>query len=105
MNAGYRFLHSAHMFDAFAKGCVAMVQCASLGFIYFHIGFILRMGLVLLRRLQGVCKACPNTAWLLFLGFFLALLGMVAIAVYLNRKRINLAGLSIGVVSVPFLHR
>lgn len=56
--------------------------------------------IVVLCRLNGNCKACPNTAWLLFLGFFLALGVAVSVAIYLSRKRVNLAGLSIGVVRV-----
>ncbi len=50
-------------------------------------------------RLRGRCAKCPDTAWLLFLGFALAIVAAVAAAVYLSGKRINLAGLSIGVVS------
>jgi hypothetical protein len=50
-------------------------------------------------RLRSRCATCPNTAWLLFLGFSLALVCAVAAAVYLSKKRINMAGLSIGVVS------
>jgi hypothetical protein len=49
-------------------------------------------------RLRGKCASCPNTAWLLFFGFALAILAAVAAAVYLAGKRINMAGLSIGVV-------
>ncbi len=50
-------------------------------------------------RLRGRCAKCPDTAWLLFLGFALAIVAAVAAAVYLSGKRINMAGLSIGVVS------
>ena len=49
-------------------------------------------------RLRDVCKACPNTAWLLFLMFSVALVAIVALAVYLSRKRLNLAALGIGIV-------
>jgi hypothetical protein len=49
-------------------------------------------------RLKGACASCPNTAWLLFLLFFLAIVGFVGAGVYLSKKRINLTGLSIGVV-------
>ena len=49
-------------------------------------------------RLNGGCASCPNTAWLLLLSFFLAVVGCVALAVYLSSKKINFAGLSIGVV-------
>lgn len=48
-------------------------------------------------RLKQECLPCPDTAWLLFLSFFAALALLAAIAAYLNKKRINLAGLSIGV--------
>jgi hypothetical protein len=41
---------------------------------------------------------CPNNAWLLFLGFAGAIVACVAAAVYLSKKRINMAGLSVGVV-------
>ena len=51
-------------------------------------------------RLKSTCHPCPNTAWLLFLLFSLAIMALVAIAVYLSKKKINLAGLSIGVVRV-----
>ncbi len=50
-------------------------------------------------RLRGRCAKCPDTAWLLFLGFALAVIAAAAAAVYLSGKRINMAGLSIGVVS------
>ncbi len=49
-------------------------------------------------RLKGKCASCPNTAWLLFLGFALVVVAAVIAAVYLSGKRINMAGLSIGVV-------
>ncbi len=47
---------------------------------------------------NGRCKFCPNTAWLLFLMFAIAIVSAVAAAVYLSKKRVNLAGLSVGVV-------
>ena len=50
-------------------------------------------------RLSGTCHKCPNTAWLLFLLFSLAIVAAVAVAVYLSKKKINFAVLSIGVVS------
>ncbi len=56
-------------------------------------------------RLKGKCAGCPNTAWLLFLGFSLAVIAAVAAAVYLAGKRINMAGLSIGVVRVNWSDR
>jgi hypothetical protein len=49
-------------------------------------------------RLRSRCATCPNTAWLLFFGFSIAIVAAVAAAVYLSKKRINMAGLSIGVV-------
>ena len=49
-------------------------------------------------RLKSECRACPNTAWLLFLLFGAAIMVIVSFAVYLSKKKINLAGVSIGVV-------
>ena len=49
-------------------------------------------------RRGGRCHTCPNTAWLLFLSFAFAIVAVVGAAVYLSRKRVNLAGLSVGVV-------
>ena len=49
--------------------------------------------------MKGRCASCPNTAWLLFLLFSAAILVAVVGAVYLSKKRINMAGLSVGVVS------
>jgi hypothetical protein len=49
-------------------------------------------------RLKERCAKCPNTAWLLFLMFSLALLALVAVSVYLSKKRLNLAALGIGLV-------
>ncbi len=54
------------------------------------------------RRVRDVCKKCPNTAWLLFLMFALVLIALVAISVYLSKKRLNLAILGIGVVSASY---
>ena len=45
-----------------------------------------------------MCRACPNTAWLLFLMFALGLVILVAISVYLSKKRLKLSVLGIGVV-------
>ncbi len=56
-------------------------------------------------RLKGRCATCPNTAWLLFLSFALAIVACVAAAVYLSKKRINMAGLSVGVVRSPDMYR
>ena len=52
-------------------------------------------------RKGDVCKKCPNTAWLLFLMFSFGLVVLVAVSVYLSKKRLNLAVLGIGVVRVP----
>jgi hypothetical protein len=49
-------------------------------------------------RYRGRCKVCPNTAWLIFLAFFIALASLVAASVYMSKRRINLAALGIGVV-------
>ena len=51
-------------------------------------------------RRSGTCRQCPDTAWLLFLSFSVVVVACVAAAVYLSKKRINFAGLSIGVVSL-----
>ncbi len=51
-------------------------------------------------RYKAGCTACPNTAWLLFLLFSVSLVTLVAMSVYLSKKRINLAALGIGVVRV-----
>ena len=57
---------------------------------------------VLLRdcRQNGTCHQCPNTAWLLFLMFSLALVAIVTLAVYLSKKRLNLAAMGIGIVRI-----
>jgi hypothetical protein len=55
-------------------------------------------------RSKGECVPCPNTAWLLLLMFLLALGTFVLGAVYLSRKRLNLAALGIGLVSALFTH-
>jgi hypothetical protein len=54
-------------------------------------------------RVKARCARCPGNAWLLFFAFALVITGAVAAAVYLSGKRINLAGLSIGVVSAVWL--
>ncbi len=48
-------------------------------------------------RLQQLCKACPNTGWLLILGVFVIVLCLIGLSVFLTKKRINVAGMSIGV--------
>ena len=52
-------------------------------------------------RLNGLCPRCPANAWLLPLSLaIVAVLALVA-AVYFNRKKLNIAGLSIGVRTDP----
>ena len=75
------------------------VGLCNLWFVWFTLG--LTTGLLLWAcRLRGKCHMCPNTAWLLFLLFALGLVFLVAVSVYLSRKRLNLAVLGIGVVGV-----
>ncbi len=50
-------------------------------------------------RLKTKCHGCPDTAWLLFLLFAIGLVVLVALSVYLSKKRLNLSVLGIGVVS------
>jgi hypothetical protein len=49
-------------------------------------------------RLNGTCRTCPNTAWLLFFLLSLVIIASVAVAVYFSERRVNFAVLSIGVV-------
>ncbi len=51
------------------------------------------------HRVKGRCVACPSTEWLLFLVFAAACVVLGAAGVYIRKKRISLAGLSVGVVS------
>lgn len=48
-------------------------------------------------RVQTWCEPCPDQAWLLILGFICAVLAMGGLAYYLNKKRVNLSGLTVGV--------
>ena len=48
-------------------------------------------------RLRQDCPPCPDLAWLFFVGFGVGLLSIVGFAYFLNKRRVNLAGLSIGV--------
>jgi hypothetical protein len=49
------------------------------------------------HRLDGKCPKCPSYAWVLPLAMvFVACLALLG-AVYFNRKKLNIAGLSIGV--------
>lgn len=48
-------------------------------------------------RLRQDCLECPNLAWLIFVGFGVGMVSIVAFAYFLNKRRVNLAGLSIGV--------
>jgi hypothetical protein len=52
------------------------------------------------RSVLGKCKWCPNTAWLLFLVVSLVLVALVALSVYLSKRKLNLAVLGIGMVRV-----
>jgi len=48
-------------------------------------------------RLNGECKKCPNNAWLLIVGFLLACVVLCMAGYVVNRKRINISFVSIGV--------
>jgi hypothetical protein len=79
--------------DLAARGSTDRAGCSAL-----YVGDRCAECIVGAYRLKGKCVRCPDTAWLLFLGFAVAVTAAVAAAVYLAGKRINLAGLSIGVV-------
>lgn len=49
-------------------------------------------------RRRERCVACPSTEWQLYLACGLTFVVLVAGAVYVRKKRISLAGLSVGVV-------
>jgi hypothetical protein len=51
------------------------------------------------HRVKGRCVACPSTEWLLYLVFAGACTVLGLAVVYIRKKRISLAGLSVGVVS------
>ncbi len=53
-----------------------------------------------LCRLDGKCPKCPSYAWVLPLSMVLVAMLALAGAVYFNRKKLNIAGLSIGVCVV-----
>ncbi len=48
-------------------------------------------------RLDIYCKACPNLAWLLIVGFVIIVCLLLLVGIWLNQRRINLAALGIGV--------
>lgn len=48
-------------------------------------------------RVQEQCVPCPDHAWLLILGFVSAVIACGAVAYWLNKKRVNLSGLTVGV--------
>jgi hypothetical protein len=48
-------------------------------------------------RLDVQCEPCPNLAWLLIVAFVLVVTVLLILGVWLNRRRINLAALGIGV--------
>ncbi len=56
------------------------------------------------HRVKGRCVACPSTEWLLFVVFAAVCVVLGAAAVYIRKKRISLAGLSVGVVSICANH-
>lgn len=48
-------------------------------------------------RVQEQCVPCPDHAWLLILGFITAVIAVGAVAYWLNKRRVNLSGLTVGV--------
>jgi hypothetical protein len=48
-------------------------------------------------RLGVYCEACPNLAWLLIVAFIIIVTLLLLVGVWLNKRRINLAALGIGV--------
>ncbi len=52
-------------------------------------------------RVGTECIACPNTEWVLFLVLGLAFSGSLLAVWYIRKKRISMAGLSVGVVRSP----
>jgi hypothetical protein len=54
-------------------------------------------------RLEGMCEPCPELAWLIIPGFLLALMALLAVAMYLQKKNVQLAGLSVGVDMMQIL--
>jgi len=52
------------------------------------------------RRLQGMCEVCPDEAWILIVAGVVAVMSAAGVAMYLQRKRVNLAA---GIIAVDFL--
>lgn len=48
-------------------------------------------------RLRSECVPCPDTAWLYLAAFVVGVCMLLGFGVFLNKRRINLSGLSIGV--------
>ena len=48
-------------------------------------------------RLSLNCAKCPNLAWLIILAFVVVVFLLMLLGVWLNKRRINLAALGIGV--------
>ena len=55
-------------------------------------------------RIEQRCNPCPDSAWLLLVGFFAALLAVMGFGLYLQGKAMNFAGFSIGVVRSGVVH-
>lgn len=47
-------------------------------------------------RLEGRCEPCPELAWLLIPGFLIGLMVLMGVGVYLQKKQVQLSGLSVG---------
>ncbi|KAA0161651.1 hypothetical protein FNF27_08145 [Cafeteria roenbergensis] len=54
-------------------------------------------------RLEGRCEPCPELAWLMIPGFILGLLALLGVASFLQKKNVQLAGLSVGVDMMQIL--
>ncbi|KAA0148493.1 hypothetical protein FNF28_07451 [Cafeteria roenbergensis] len=54
-------------------------------------------------RLEGRCEPCPELAWLMIPGFILGLLALLGVASVLQKKNVQLAGLSVGVDMMQIL--
>ena len=48
-------------------------------------------------RFQGMCKECPNNAWLLVLAFCVGAAAVGILGYVLNKRDVNLAGLNVGI--------
>uniref|UniRef100_A0A7S1GCG6 IPT/TIG domain-containing protein n=1 Tax=Bicosoecida sp. CB-2014 TaxID=1486930 RepID=A0A7S1GCG6_9STRA len=54
-------------------------------------------------RLDQECLPCPNLAWLMLVGFFFVLVLLGAGGMYLNKRKVNLAAITIGIDFVQVL--